>query len=206
MTHKKSIRYDGNYMDPLEHLNSFGKCNNIFRIASMLGIVTQNTDPVDHDVVNIGHQITLITDKSIENNISRYSHLYKDGVKISNTYFRLGGFDTGFNNKLYASLIHYPNYPIDKECWGNHCIIDSNGKIVLEAEKFDSSLYYLDGVIAKKRDIYINLLTGEPIVKSYSTSLKSKEFIFVECNDYEDKFKKGIYKINKNTGEFEIFE
>lgn len=161
-------------------------------------------DPTDQDVVNLGHGITLVTDNSIERNTSRYSHLFKDDVQISDKIFRLGGLDSGFNKKPYASIIVYHDYP--KDTWGNHCIIDSNGKIVLEAEKFDSSFYYLDGVIAKKKDTLINLLTGEAIVKSHSSSLKSKEFMFVECNDYENKFKKGIYKINFTTGEFEIFE
>ena len=161
-------------------------------------------DATDQDVVNLGHGITLVTDNSIERNTSRYSHLFKDGIQISDKIFRLGGLDYGFNKKPYASIIVYHDYP--KDTWGNNCIIDSNGKIVLEAEKFDSSFYYLDGVIAKKKDTIINLLTGEAIVKSHSSSLKSKEFMFVECNDYENKFKKGIYKINFTSGEFEIFE
>lgn len=161
-------------------------------------------DPTDQDIINLGHGITLVTDKNIERNTSRYAHLFKDGVKLYDKYFRLGGFDFGFDKKPYASILVYHDYP--NETWGNHCIIDSNGKIVLEADKFDSSLYYLGGVIAKKKDTLINLLTGEAIVKSHSTSLDSKEFMFVKCNDYENKFKKGIYKIKYATGEFEIFE
>lgn len=172
--------------------------------GGLLGMLTEAIkDPRDNDIVPLGHGITLEIDKTIKDNRERYSKLYKNGILLSNELFRLGGLDHGFEKKPYASIIVYHNYP--KETWGNHCIIDTNGKIVLEAEKYDSSFYYLDGVIAKKKDTFINLITGQPIVKSYSSYMKSKDFFFVESKDYEKKFQEGVYKINFRTGEYEIF-
>jgi hypothetical protein len=203
---KRSRRYDDSFND-IEAL-AFGLSLMSNGRSGTISILSSEVfkDPTDKDIVNLGHGITLVTDKSIEHNTSRYSHLFKDGIKINDSYFRLGGLESGFHNKPYTSLIHYPGYPIDKECWGNHCIIDSNGKIILEAEKFDNSFYYLDGVIAKRKERFVNLVTGKDIVRSYSNYLKSADFYFVECNDYNKEFEHGIYKINFRTGEYEIFK
>lgn len=210
MSHKKSKRNKNAFESSLDDMGTlmFGMSLMMDGRRNIITNLISKTlkDPTDRDAYNLGHGITLVTDNSIENNTSRYSHLYKDGVKINDSYFRLGGLQSGFNNKPYTCLIHYPGYPTDKECWGNHCIIDSTGKIVLEGEKFDNTFYYLDGVIAKRKERFVNLLTGKDIVRSYSKYLKSADFFFVECNDYEKNFEEGVYKINFRTGEYEIFK
>lgn len=163
-------------------------------------------DERDVNKYHLGHGLYLLFDSSLENNTSRYSHLVReDNTRISETYFRLGGLSYGFKGKPYCQLIVYPEYP--KGTWGLHCIIDKNGKIVLQSDSdFDSSLYYHDGVIASKKDKIYNLLTGEVIVTG-DIKIKSTEFYFVEHNyDYENKYQLGVYKINKNTGEYEIFK
>lgn len=160
-------------------------------------------DPRDNDVVHLGHGITLELDKTIEKNQQRYSKLYKNGVLLSNDFFRLGGMSYGFEKKPYCMLIVYRN--IHNETWGNHCIIDKDGKIVLEADEYDSNFYYFKGVIASKKGVVYNLLSGQPIVKS-TKMFESSDFYFIEHNyDYEKKYPLGVYKINKNTGEYEIF-
>jgi hypothetical protein len=197
MKNKKKI-------DEVENILDF-MASSMIMGGSLLNIFSQTIkDPRDNDEFALGYGITMKVDKTINDNRERYSRLYRDGNLISDKLFRLGGLNYGFEKKPYTSLLVYNNYP--NETWGSHCIIDMNGKIVLEAESsFDTSFYYLDGVIAKYKDTFINLLTGMPIVKSYSTYMKSKDFFFVESKDYEKKFPEGVFKINFRTGEYEIF-
>jgi hypothetical protein len=172
-------------------------------LISLLGEAMK--DPRDKDIVQLGHGITLQVDKDIKDNRDRYSRLVRNDQVLSDKLFRLGGLDHGFDNKPYASLIVYPDYP--KDTWGNHCIIDINGKVVLEAEKFDSSLYYIDGIIAKKKETFINLLTGQPILKTSGNYFKSSQFMFIEHRyDFEKLYPLGVYKLDYRTGEYEIFK
>lgn len=158
------------------------------------------------DENDLGRGFRLVPDESIEDNREGYSHLYKDGVKVNDMLFRRGGLCSGFGKKDYLSLIAYPDFDGKTGGWGNHCIVDLNGQIVLMAEKFDTSFYYLDGVIAKMKDTYYNLLTKQPILKGgSSSSIKSKRFLFVE-NSYNKEYPLGVYKIEYATGNFEVFE
>ena len=102
-------------------------------------------------------------------------------------------------------LIHY-EYVSNKEhsCSGNHCVIDTEGKIVFEAYSAIKYPYYKKGCIMKYGDIYYNLKTGKPIVSSYNQSIESENYLFVESSSYNNEFPKGVYKIEYNTGEFEI--
>lgn len=158
-------------------------------------------DPRDNDVYELGNGLSLVVDHTLERNTSRYSHLCRDGKRITDTYFRLGGMSHGFDGKPYAQLIVYNNYP--KETWGDHCIIDATGKIVMTQKKSFESLYYSKGVIASMGGTYYNLLTGLPIVNGSST-VKSKNFFFVE-NNYGTDYAHGVWKIEYETGKIEIF-
>jgi hypothetical protein len=172
------------------------------------GFINERPDPRDADSFHLGHDLYLVVDETIEDNRLRYGKIHKDGKPISDMLFRLGGLGSGFNGKPYTGLISYPNFP--EETWGFHCIIDSNGKIVLTQDK-DNRLdypYYLKGVIALWKDKYINLLTGQVITKG-SKSLESEQYFFVECSPYsweKEPFEKGVYKIDKATGEYEIIK
>lgn len=171
----------------------YGIFNNIFNAVIK--------DPRDNNVYELGHGLSLVVDQTIESNTSRYSHLFKDGMRISDTYFRLGGLSYGFEKKPYAQLIVYKDYP--NETWGDHCIIDATGKIVLTQQKSFESLYYWKGVIASMGGTYYNLQTGLPIVKG-STTIKSERFLFIE-NNYGTDYAHGVWKIEYETGNFEIF-
>jgi hypothetical protein len=74
----------------------------------------------------------------------------------------------------------------------------------MESENSFDSLYYIRGEIATMKGIYYNLKTGQPIVKGDST-VKSKYYLFVE-NTYNKDYELGVYKIDYETGEFEIFK
>lgn len=158
-------------------------------------------DPRDEDVFELGHGLSLVVDKEIKNNTSRFSHLYKDGKRISNTIFRLGGMSYGFKGKPFTQLIVCPNYP--KDTWGDHCIINKNGEITLIQKKSMDSLYYWKGVIGSMGGTYYNVETGVPIVKG-SAKVTSENYLFVE-NSYNNEYAKGVWKIEYETGKYEIF-
>jgi hypothetical protein len=166
------------------------------------------------DVYHLGQGLSLVVDKFLEDNESmRYSHLYKGLDKISDDWFRLGGLNSGFNDRPYAQLIHYVK-GVNGHMDGKHVIIDAEGKIVLKADGSGLDyIHYFKGIIATYRNEYINLSTGETIVKTIggSKSIESKKYLFVNHNyNYnffkEKEYKLGVYKIDFETGEYEIFE
>lgn len=141
-----------------------------------------------------------------ENNKYKYGLLFRGNQKLSDKVFRVGGLGGKFKDG-YCQLIHYPNFK-DKGnlAEGNHCIVDTTGKIVLTQEGLMTSPYHLKGVIATMNKKYYNLLTGEVITEGYS-NVRSENFVFVENIDGVEKFKhqKRVYKIDYRTGSFEIF-
>jgi hypothetical protein len=76
----------------------------------------------------------------------KYSHLYKDGVKVSDEIFRKGGLCSGFKEG-YCELIHYTRTKEPKKndegfSFGSSAIVNTNGKICLSATLM-SSFYLL---------------------------------------------------------------
>lgn len=168
--------------------------------------------PVDR--TQIGKGMQLIPDEELnrldKSSQKDYCYLYKDGVKVSDMVFRKGGLFSGYKDNDYCMLIAYPGWIKNpKTSFGNHVIIDLNGKIVMMAEKFMSGFYYLKGVLCTVDGTIYNLLTKEPIVKHNGTTLKSDKYLFAE-NSYSfaghEKFEKGVYKIEYATGNFEVFK
>jgi hypothetical protein len=186
---------------PIVDLSDLSKMVNIILSPKMFEtFYGADTDKRDNETYDLGHGLSLVLDKSIKDNKLRYCRLVKDGVQISDNYYRLGGLDSGFNSKPYASIILYKK--VNAEAVGIHVIIDANGKVVLEGKGLNYP-YYFAGVIGQMDRVYYNLLTGKPIVKG-STAVESESYYFVE-NKYNDEYPKGVYKITKATGEYEIF-
>ncbi len=173
--------------------------NNILK--TILSLNLENSSFLEPDENDLGQNFKLVSDNSMLDNRNNYSHLYKNGVKISDTLFRRGGMSKGFDETEYCMLIAYHN--LQKSTIGNHCIIDLNGDIVLEASELKYP-YHLKGVIAVLDEKYYNLKTKEIITKGYNT-IKSESYIFVE-NQYNSEYEKGVYKIEYSTGNFEIFQ
>jgi hypothetical protein len=145
-----------------------------------------------------------------------YSFLFKEGVKVSDKVFRKGGISNGFQKGGYASLIVYHNFfdRTVKTRYGrthaSHCIVDLDGKIVLEEQGFSKYPYYLKGIIGAIDKAYYNLRTSELIIMGDSC-VESEEYLFVqEKYDFEwyggKEKPKGVYKICFETGEVEYFK
>jgi hypothetical protein len=124
--------------------------------------------------------------------------------KINDNIFRVGGMSIGFKKNDYCQLIHYEHVSTkNSACLGNSCVIDTEGKIVFEADSPIKYPYYHKGCIVKYEDYYINLKTGKPIVSGYH-SIESENYLFVESSSYKNEFPKGVYQIEYSTGDFEI--
>jgi hypothetical protein len=146
----------------------------------------------------------------IENNKHEYSHLYKDGVKVSDEVFRRGGLGGDFKDG-YSNLIHctpqkdkkkYPNGFGDE----TQVIINESGKVVLKKNGLDYP-YHVGGNVGSLKDFYYNLLTGDVIMPKGGTSIVAKNFLIIEHRYSWDYVKKvidipiGIYSINLLTCE-----
>jgi len=136
----------------------------------------------------------------------KYSHLYKDGVKVSDDIFRKGGLCSGFKES-YCGLIHYIRTKEPKKSdsgfsFGNHVIVNTEGKICLEGKGLDSP-YHSGGNVGSVGDYYYNLLTGEMICRRPSSVITGGEYLYLEhrynFDYYEVKIPVGVYKLNKIT-------
>lgn len=142
--------------------------------------------------------------------------LTRDGELINNNLFRIGGVGTPKLNQRYFMLLVYKEDFYDerilkmsktknpKHLASHWCIIDQNGQIKFEANEFESNLHlYNDSCIYKLKNDYYNVETGYHYCQGYK-SVESKNYLFVQ-NDYDkDETKRGVWKINKNDGTFEI--
>ena len=154
--------------------------------------------------------------------------VYKDDVLVSDSLYRVGGLFSC--NEKYFTLLKQVEAQYSKEIMGyalehekkhnmklnrnpNYlasccCILDAEGKEKLTS-KSHTYCYLLGGIIAAVQDIggsskIINIETGELISKS-ARYFSSAEYIFLDNNhDFEDKTRRGIIQLNKETGEYVI--
>lgn len=164
-----------------------------------------------YESLNDGYELRPIELSDEESKNSRivnlkYSHLYKDGVKVSDEIFRKGGSCNGFKDG-YCVLIHYTrtNEPKKNDngfSFGTHVIINTEGKTCLSGNGLDYP-YHTGGNVGSMGNYYYNLLTGEKICYRPSSVITGKEFIYLEhrydFGYYEVKLPVGVYKLNKIT-------
>jgi len=136
----------------------------------------------------------------------KYSHLYKDGVKVSDDIFRKGGLCHGFEEGC-CSLIHYVRTKEPKRndagfSFGVHVIVNTEGKVCLGNDGLDNP-YHIGGNVGSDGNYYYNLLTGEAICYKPSSVIIGVENIYLESrynfDYYEVKIPFGVYKLNKIT-------
>jgi hypothetical protein len=144
-----------------------------------------------------------------------FVHLYKDGVKVSDTLYRIGGMGANIKNDYFILLKQVEAfYSKDimkmseskdpKHLENRSCIIDKNGKEKVCFDSFDSP-YLTSGVVYSLGNKYYNIETGECYCKYSSHVLKSGQYIFLDNEFDDDKSKCGVIKIDKYDGSYEIF-
>jgi len=137
-----------------------------------------------------------------------------DGKPISNTLYRVGGFVVHLDNDYFILIKHVEAYYEDNitkvkkdkpHLEGRWCIINQDGKEMVEFEHFKTPNLIDNSVIYSLDSNYYNIETKELYCGSYN-KVESEEFLFLQ-NDYDDdKTKRGVMKINKKDGSFELFK
>ncbi len=141
-------------------------------------------------------------------NESKYSHLYHNGLKVTDLIFRKGGLGGKFNDG-YCLLILYVQKSEHTQKghgfdFGIHVIINELGEIVLKANGSCEYPSHCGGNVGKLKDTYYNLKTGEPILTASSSgAISSKNLIIIEhqYDWYNKSLPLGVYTINKTTCE-----
>jgi len=141
-----------------------------------------------------------------------FVHVYKNGKKVSEQLYRIGGFG-GLKDESYLAIIKYVEQYYDdtittKKNMKRHlaahwCIINKDGEEIVVMDEFKYP-YLLGGLLYTVDNCYYNIETGEFIGKSY-THMNSNEFIFIDNAYDECKSRRGVICINKNTGNYIIY-
>lgn len=171
-------------------------------------------------VNNMGLQLSPITVneeycKKWNERLTDFVCLTKNGELISNSLYRVGGLNTPHLGKDdYFMLLKYVEdfYSDDitkvkkdkPHLDGRWCIIDKNGIEKKVFESFKSPYLTKDSCIYSINSDYYNIETGECYGYS-STSMVSEEFLFLDNRYNKDKTKRGVMKINKKDGSWELF-
>jgi len=143
--------------------------------------------------------------------------LTRNGELINNNLYRVGGLNNPNPAKdNYFMLIKYVEafYSAEilrmsktrdaKHLEGRWCIIDKNGVEKVEFEQFKHPYLVKDSCIYSIGSDYYNVETGEHYCNA-STSMQSSNFLFLDNRFDSDKSNRGVFKICKKTGEYELF-
>lgn len=181
-------------------------------IYNIFGGMTREPKPINpYQNLNDGFELRPIelSEKESENSRiveMKYSHLYKDGTKVSDDIFREGGLCSGFKEG-YCGLIHYTRTKESKKndegfSFGSSVIVNTEGKVCLTRDGLDYP-YHIGGNVASVGNYYYNLLTGEKICYRPSSVITGVECLYLEhrynFDYYEVKIPVGVYKLNKIT-------
>ena len=144
--------------------------------------------------------------------------LVKNGELLRNTLYRIGGLNNPKLNKdKYFMLLKQVESFYDKEILklsgskdpkhleGKWCILDKEGneKIVFE-NKLNYPRLVENSCIYSIGGNYYNIETGEFYCNA-SEVIESTDYLFLENRYDKDKTKRGIMKINKKDGSWELF-
>lgn len=137
---------------------------------------------------------------------TEFYHLYNDGLKISDTLYRVGGLGRTIKDGYFMLLkqveSRYKNNvtPVkaDKlhlaDTW---CILNEEGEEKVIFEKFDSP-YLMGGQVYKLNNRFFNIETKELYCETYQ-SISSESHIFLEQGNK-------VRMVHKITGAVKIFD
>ena len=165
---------------------------------------------VKHENLGDGFELRrfeILDEDGDDINDQKFSHLYKDGVKVSDVVYRKGGKCLGFRDG-YCYLIKYEKVEDDKGRlgydFGVHVIINSEGNVCLSQNNSLDNPHHYGGNLAKIGSTYYNLTTGQIVmVCDTSDKIDGKHYLFLNHRYSWDskKLPLGVYQINKHTCE-----
>jgi len=143
--------------------------------------------------------------------------LTKNGERINNNLYRVGGLNNPNPSKdNYFMLIKYVEafYSDDivrmskrkdsKHLEGRWCIIDKNGIEKVEFPRFKNPYLVENSCIYSVDGDYYNVENGECYCCHASSTMQSSDFLFLD-NRFDSESKRGVLKICKKTGKYELF-
>ena len=148
-----------------------------------------------------------------------FAQIYVDGKKVNDNIYRVGGIG-GLNKVGYSRLLKYTEAFYEKRIMdmcgenkpknnrhlqGNWCIINEKGEEKIVFENSLDSPYLDGGVIYSKKNSYFNIETGK-LYCDADSSMSTENYLFLENKYDKDKSKRGVLKIDKKTGEFELIK
>lgn len=159
--------------------------------------------------------ITINEDYRKKWNIHEHDYvcLTKGGELISNALYRVGGFGGDITKKYfmllkYVEAFYSDSITTDKKrkphLEGRWCILDNDGVEKKEFDHFKTPHIEKDSCIYSVEQKYYNIETGEFYCRS-SSSISSGNYLFLENAYDDDKSKRGVMKINKKDGTWELF-
>ncbi len=163
-------------------------------------------------------KITLREDycKEWNENMHDFVVLTKNEQLINKSIYRVGGLGSKPDGKNYFMLLKYVEayYPADimkscqnkdpKHLQGRWCILDKDGNEKVLFDTFKSPYLVKNSCIYSIEQNYYNIETGELYCKAY-TSMSSSEYLFLNNEFDNDLTKRGVMKINKKDGTWELF-
>ena len=142
-----------------------------------------------------------------------FIHLYLDGNKVSDTLYRVGGLNGGIKDGYLSLIKHIESFYEDSittikkdkpHLAGHWCILNVLGVEKVIMGRFDY-LSLLGGQIYSSKNNYYNIETGELYCSSYK-SMNTEKYLFLH-NEYDkDTNKRGVLKIDKYNGTFELIK
>jgi len=141
--------------------------------------------------------------------------LTKGGELVRDTLYRIGGMGSPKLGKCEYFMIlkhveaHYPDNITKDQTRKPHlesrwCILDKDGNEKVEFEAYTSAYLIKDSCIYSVDRKYYNVETKELYCYA-SSSIQSSEFLFLENSFDDDKAKRGVMKIHKKSGKWELF-
>ena len=142
-----------------------------------------------------------------------FCNLYKNGKKVSDVLYRVGGLGTSLKKPYFMLLKYVEAYYEDliarakkdkRHLESQACIIDNNGIEKVNFKYLDSP-YLTGGLVYSLNSKYYNIETGDLYCTSYN-SMKTDMYIFLN-NEYDkDETKRGVMQINKHDGSYKLIK
>jgi hypothetical protein len=143
--------------------------------------------------------------------------LTKKGELVNNSIYRVGGIGCKPDGKNYFMLLKYVEDFYEEEILkmssdknpkhlcGRWCILDKDGVEKIVLSKYESPHLIKGSCIYGCKSEYHNIETGEWYGRA-STTMESEDFLFLDRRYDTDKEKRGVMKINKKDGTWELFK
>ncbi len=151
---------------------------------------------------------------NVNHSLNDFCHLYKNGEKISDTLYRVGGFGVKLQEDYFMLLKQVESFykndittkENDKRHLGNcACIIRSDGAEIKTFDQFDY-VYLHGGVIYSLDNNYYNIDNGYCYSKKSNSVVTSENYIFIEDRYNKDKAKRGVIQISKEDGSYNLIQ